>query len=82
MLLDAGSYVQDVFEYVNVGAELVDVVEAAVQDAQVVPDEVVLVVFDAGSVDVAEPQLQAVPPAEIVPAPLPSPPMGGARRED
>jgi hypothetical protein len=53
MLLDAGSYVHDVLVYVKSEVELVQAVgvEGSVQDAQVV------VVFDAGSVEVAEPQL-------------------------
>ena len=52
-VLDAGSYVHDVLVYVKPKVELVQAVgvEGSVQDAQVV------VVSDAGSVDVAEPQL-------------------------
>jgi hypothetical protein len=45
-------------------------------------DPHVVGVFDAGPVEVAEPHAQAVPPTEIVPPHLPSPPIGGARGED
>ena len=53
MLLDAGSYVHDVLVHVKSEVELAQAVgvEGSVQDAPVVA------VSDAGSVDVAEPQL-------------------------
>jgi hypothetical protein len=51
------------------------------QESQLVVSEVP-VVLAAGSVDVAEPQLQTLPSAEIVPAWLPSPPIGGAAMEE